>query len=98
MKTNNQAESLAMLRLLVEAYINGVDKIKIFGDSQVLINCVTGKNNPKNANLIRTVAFAKDMEKHFKLLEFRHISRVYNMKANQIAQDAFSKAEETVEH
>lgn len=51
-KTNNQAEYLGVLFLLVDAYVNGIKKIKVYGDSEVVIYQIIGTYEVKSPNLI----------------------------------------------
>jgi ribonuclease HI len=51
-RTNNQAEFSALLYLLTNAYVNGIRRVKLFGDSKLVVDLVNGKIRTSNANIV----------------------------------------------
>jgi len=96
--TNNVAEYsgliLAMEKLL-ELNIHTDTSIKtiIKGDSNLVINHMTGKFKCKSENLLPLYTKAKELEKIFQSgsLTFLHVRRNLNARADELANDALIK-------
>lgn len=50
-QTNNQAEYISFIICLLDCLSNGIEKLTIFGDSEVVVKGVQGKYNISNKNI-----------------------------------------------
>lgn len=50
-KTNNQAEFISFIFCLLDCLSNGIEKLTIFGDSELVVKGVKGKYNITNKNI-----------------------------------------------
>jgi ribonuclease HI len=87
-KTNNQSEYSALIFGLEEAIKMEIDQISIFGDSQIVINQVNGIFKIKSDNLIELNKKANDLKKQFKYIEFNHVPREKNKRADELSNIA----------
>lgn len=60
-KTNNQAEFLGLLYLLVDAYINGIRRLSLFGDSRLVVGVAKGIMRASNMNIVEYGECVKKM-------------------------------------
>lgn len=74
-KTNNQAEYLAIIKALSEAkkITNGV--LNIYSDSEVVIKQLTGDYQVKNEHLRKLRNQIFEIVKEFSKVKFKHITR-----------------------
>jgi ribonuclease HI len=91
--TNNVAEYYAIVRGLEE--INKIkknknDEIKIFSDSELIINQLTGNYRIKDKKLQKFAMKIMSMISKFKNYTFEYISREKNKETNKLAQSAIS--------
>jgi len=84
-KTNNEAEYMALIEGLLALIMHGITSVTIFGDSQLVINQVTNKYKVKSDNLIPLYNEVKELIKKFDYIEFMHILRNKNKRADQLA-------------
>ncbi len=86
-RTNNQAEYEALKRAL--EICNTLDKeITIFSDSELLVNQRNTKYKIRNQNLKMISREISNLEKNFEKVQYRHIPREKNNKADRLANKA----------
>ena len=98
--TNNQAEYAALivdLRLCTKFTKN---KVCCFSDSQLIINQMNGSWRVRNDKLIKFYEKAKDREKPFKEIVYKHVNRTNPdiSKADRILNDAFDGKSISISH
>jgi ribonuclease HI len=86
--TNNQAEYEALLFGLELLSGMGVKHVKVFGDSQLVIQHVLGEYQCFDGTLNSYLEKCWDIIHSLNELSIRHISRVENHRANNLPQDA----------
>ena len=86
--TNNHAEYAGLILGLSQAIEFGIKKIIVEGDSLLVINQMTGKFKCISLNLIQLYEKAKELEKQFKEIHFKHILRNENKRADQLSNIA----------
>ncbi len=86
--SNNEAEYLSLILGLQLAIKNEIKVLNVKGDSQLIINQVTGKYQVKAENLIPLYNKVMDLCKSFYTLEFKHIKRELNKEADKLANIA----------
>lgn len=89
-KTNNQAEYLA-LRKALEICSNMAKEVNILSDSELLINQRNQKYRIRNQelkNLSREIAV---LEKNYEIITYKHIPRSMNSRADFIANRALDR-------
>lgn len=69
-RTNNQAENIGLGLLMAEAYCNGINKINIFGDSNIAISFMTGKMKVNDDYLFHIVQGNLNLAKKFEKIQF----------------------------
>ena len=87
-KTNNQSEYSALIFGLQEAIKMEIDQISIFGDSQIVINQINGLFKIKSDNLLELNKEANELKKQFKYIEFNHVPREKNKRADELSNIA----------
>ena len=89
-RTNNQAEYEALRRAL--EICNKLDKeITIFSDSELLVNQRNTKYKIRNQNLKMISREISNLEKNFEKIQYRHIPREKNNKADKLANKALDE-------
>ena len=83
--SNNAAEYEALLAGLRTALSLGVRQLRVKGDSQLVINQVTGKCACVKAHLAAYLAKVKKMELSFEAIEFNYIPREENTLADELS-------------
>ena len=73
MGTNNFVELCALKILLTLARRNSLDKIHIFGDSQLVINWASGKHRLLNLELAMILKDVNRFTDCFEFVSFNHI-------------------------
>lgn len=86
--TNNQAEYHALILVLEAARRLGYSKIKVFTDSQLVANQVTGGYRVKNAGLKPLAARAKALLDEYREVEVQYIPREKNIECDALANKA----------
>lgn len=84
-KTNNEAEYMALIEGLLALIMYGIKTVTIFGDSQLVINQVTNKYKVKSDNLLLLYNQVQELIKRFDYIEFTHILRNKNKRADYLA-------------
>lgn len=89
-RTNNQAEYEALKRAL--EICNQLDKeITILSDSELLVNQRNSKYRLRNQQLKIISMEISNLEKNFDKIEYKHISREKNNKADRLANKALNE-------
>jgi ribonuclease HI len=89
-RTNNQAEYEALKRAL--EICNQLDKeITILSDSELLVNQRNSKYRLRNQQLKIISREISNLEKNFDKIEYKHISRERNNKADMLANKALNE-------
>lgn len=83
--TNNHAEYAGLILGLQQAKEIGIKELKVEGDSQLVINHMSGIYKCKSINLIELYDKAKDLEKHFKNISYHHVYRNENKRADELS-------------
>ncbi|WP_276568976.1 reverse transcriptase-like protein [Thermanaerosceptrum fracticalcis] len=88
-KTNNEAEYIALIELLKELQRRGIESCRIFGDSQLVINQVTGNWRINYHHLYKLWAQVHDLLKEGHQLEW--VPREENKLADKLSTQAIAK-------
>jgi len=89
-RTNNQAEYEALRRAL--EICNTLDKeLTVFSDSELLVNQRNAKYKIRNQNLKMISREISNLEKNFEKIQYRHIPREKNNKADRLANIALDE-------
>jgi len=86
--TNNVAEYCGLLAGLHRARELNIKELKVFGDSNLIIQQVTGKWKVKNDNLRAIYNQIKQVEPFFTVITYQHVYRKDNKRADQLANIA----------
>ena len=84
-QTNNYAEYYGLIYGLEEAVKRGIECITVKGDSLLVIKQIRGEYQVKSENLLKLYQHAKVLEKHFEKIEFIHIYRNENKRADYLS-------------
>ena len=88
--TNNYAEYYGLIYGLIGARKLQIKNLLVEGDSKVIINQVIGKFNVKSPMLIPLHKKAMEQVKYFDNIEFNHIYRNKNKRADELANIAMN--------
>ena len=86
--TNNFAEYAGLIIGLEKAIQLNIKVLHVEGDSLLVINQVTGKYNCNSLNLIEQYNKAKELTKQFDSINFFHIFRNKNARADELSNNA----------
>ncbi|CAA0817430.1 RNase H family protein, partial [Striga hermonthica] len=95
--TNNEAEYEALLSVLDLAGSMNVKQLKVFSDSQLLVNQINGSYEVKEPRLTPYLALAKKKLSKF-AAEVEHIPRTLNVQADALSRLASSTGMESMEY
>lgn len=87
-KTNNEAEYLALSWGLEEAKKLGVEKVNCLLDSELVVSQLKGIYRIKQAHLAKLVLKIRFLEKQFKEVSFEYIPREKNKEADGLVNEA----------
>jgi len=90
-QTNNQAEYNGLLLGLNYAVNSNIGSLYVEGDSSLVINQMTGKFKCESPNIIDLYTKAKQLETKFDFIQFNHIYRNLNTRADELANLAIQK-------
>lgn len=88
MATNNVAEYMALIYGLQEALMLRADEVTVYTDSQLLARQVSGEYRVKDKGLLRLFLQVNHLQKGFKNVLVKHISRAENKEADKLANRA----------
>ena len=91
--TNNVAEYCGLLAGLHRARDLNIKELKVFGDSNLIIQQVTGKWKVKNDTLRAIYNQIKEVEPFFTVISYQHVYRKDNKRADQLANIALDTRE-----
>jgi len=97
-QTNNYAEYTALLEALQYALKNGLARIVVYADSELLVKQMLGTYRVKHPVLQRLHEQAGQLARHFDSFAIHHVPRESNRKADSLAnkaQDLHSSGEES---
>jgi ribonuclease HI len=86
--TNNVAEYQALIVALKEAKLLGVEAIKIFADSELMVKQIKGEYKVKSVGLLPLYREAKALLIEFSRYDIIHINREKNTEADRLANQA----------
>jgi ribonuclease HI len=89
--TNNHAEYAGLILGLQHAKLLGIKNLKIEGDSLLVINQMKGLYKCKSLNLIDLYDKVKKLEMHFDYIEYNHVLRNKNKRADELSNIAVDK-------
>jgi ribonuclease HI len=89
--TNNHAEYAGLILGLQQAKVSGIKHLKVEGDSLLVINQMKGLYKCKSINLIELYEQARELESHFDTIEYEHIFRNKNKRADELTNIAIDK-------
>jgi probable phosphoglycerate mutase len=87
-QTNNYAEYSALLGALKYALAEGVLKLKVYSDSELLVRQVLGRYRVKNPALQTLHQQALAMIRQLEQFSIQHVPRALNRKADALANKA----------
>ncbi len=86
--TNNEAEYQALIDALNYCIENSIKEIEVFLDSNLVVEQVNKNFKVKAGNLKTLNSKVESMIKEFKYIEFKHVYREENKRADQLANMA----------
>lgn len=86
--TNNHAEYAGLILGLQQAKALGIKNLKVEGDSLLVINHMKGVYKCKSINLIELYEKARELESHFERIEYVHVFRNQNKRADELSNIA----------
>jgi ribonuclease HI len=86
--TNNHAEYAGLILGLQQAKAMGIKHLRVEGDSLLVINHMKGVYKCKSINLLDLYEKAKELVSHFDEIEFVHVFRNKNKRADQLSNMA----------
>ncbi len=86
--TNNTAEYQALLIALARAREAGVRHLRVFSDSELLVNQVNGRYRTKVAHLQQFLQEAIRLMREIGRVDVMHVRREMNMEADALANEA----------
>lgn len=92
-ETNNLAEYTGMLLGLNEAVRRKIRVLTVKGDSEVVIKQMLGKYKVKSENLLDIYEQSKELEKHFDKIEYIHVYRHLNTRADALSNEGLAKVQ-----
>jgi ribonuclease HI len=93
--TNNAAEYDGLLQGIIMATRLEIKKLMVKGDSQLVINQMTGKYRVRHPDLKIVNERVQNMCKLFDRVEFKHIDRASNGVADRLANHAMDSKKKT---
>lgn len=87
--TNNVAEYCGLLAGLNRAKALNITHLEVYGDSNLVIQQVSGKWKVKNHRLKTIYKQIKTVEKFFTSIKYQHVYRNKNKRADALANEAF---------
>jgi ribonuclease HI len=92
-KTNNQSEYSALILGLNGALTLGITKLSVLGDSLLVINQVNGIYRVKSDSLVELYEKVLQLKCHFVSIEFNHVYRDYNKRADELSNLALEQSD-----
>jgi ribonuclease HI len=93
--TNNIAEYQALILGLKGARAQGVERLEVYLDSELLANQINGSYKVKNENLKILMQEVRGLLSSFASVSVRHVLRCHNARADQQANLAIDEHEKS---
>jgi len=90
-ETNNIAEYTGLILGLNEAVRQNIRTLTVKGDSELIIRQMTGKYKVKSENMLEMYERAKELEKHFDKIDYFHVYRHLNSRADALSNEGLAK-------
>lgn len=90
-QTNNYAEYKGLLAVLAWALANGVRRLRVYSDSELMVRQMKGIYKVKNAGLRPLWEEAQGLARRLEGFEMRHTLRGGNKEADKLANAAMDK-------
>jgi len=90
-QTNNYAEYKGLLAVLAWALANGVRRLRVFSDSELMVRQMKGIYKVKNPGLRPLWEEAQSQSRQLDAFEMRHTLRGGNKEADKLANDAMDQ-------
>jgi ribonuclease HI len=90
--TNNVAEYRGLLAALSWAAEQGVGRLHVRSDSELLVRQMRGEYRVKNAGLLPLFAEARALARRVGHVTFEHVRREHNRDADRLANEAMDEA------
>ena len=90
--TNNVAEYSGLLAALRWAVANGVTRLHVRSDSELLVRQMKGEYRVKNAGLLPLYEDARALVRRIGQVRFEHVRREMNRDADRLANEAMDEA------
>lgn len=87
--TNNEAEYIALIRLLQLAIGKGINHLTVHLDCQLVIDQCSGRWGVRSDSLVKLRGNVEELKIGFEFLNFLWIPRTENRKANRLSEQAF---------
>lgn len=88
--THNVAEYRALIRGLEVALDHGVQRLRVYMDSELVVDQVNGLSTVKEPRLRELHDVVDDLRGRFQSIRFAWVPREWNAGADQLARDALS--------
>lgn len=85
-RSNSQAEMIALILLLGDAYCHGIKDMHCYGDSIMTIKFMTGEFQVQNKLLMYYFNASSALNRFFDKTQYTHIGRAYNYKADKLSR------------
>ena len=95
--TSNQAEYVGLITGLLEAERQGMRRLEVRGDSELVINQMKQTYETLHPKLTPLNTYASQIERRFMDVTYTHIPRWRNRLADALANDAQSDGDETMQ-
>jgi len=87
-QTNNYAEYMGLIIGLEEAKKNNIKDLIVNGDSLLVIKQMKREYKVNSANILPLYGMASDLSKFFTSIEFNHVYRKDNKRADALANES----------
>ncbi|MGH9488662.1 MAG: ribonuclease HI family protein [Terriglobales bacterium] len=91
-QTNNYAEYCGLLAALRYARQRGVERVRVYADSQLLVRQMQGLYAVKSVNLRPLFEQAQQLRREFVVFSIMHVYREHNREADRLANLAMDAA------
>jgi ribonuclease HI len=91
--TNNEAEWMGLLLGLAMCTDRGIKRFKVCGDSQLVIRQIKGMYEVRHPVLLQYYGIAQRLLRGFEAVEFEHVPRAANARADELSNLALQKKE-----
>jgi len=93
--TNNQAEYIGLITGLLEAESQGLRRLAVKGDSELVINQMNGYYEARSDRIVALNQYANEIERRFQRVTYAWISRQENAVADSLASQGKTEYADT---